>query len=156
MNRKILLAPHNPNWVPQFKAEAATLTQIFGDNLVGIHHIGSTAVSGIQAKPIIDMMPIVWDIDQVDSLNDAMAKLGYIHKGEHGIPGRRYFRKGSDQYHTHHIHVYQIGSPEIAHHLLFRDYLGSHPAKSGGLRPPENGTGASSQRQPRGLYQRQV
>lgn len=130
MTRKIALAPHNPNWNPQFKAESATLTLIFGDNLIGIHHIGSTAVSGIQAKPIIDMMPIVWDIEQVDSQNDAMAELGYIHKGEHGIAGRRYFRKGSDEEHTHHIHVYQIGNPNIAQHLLFRDYLCEHSEKA--------------------------
>ena len=76
------------------------------------------------------MMPVVWDIKQVDSLNDAMAEIGYIHKGEHGIPGRRYFRKGSDLHHTHHIHVYQHGSPEIAQHLLFRDYLLAHPEKA--------------------------
>ena len=114
LNRKITLVPHNPNWDKQFKAEAATLTQLFGDNLISIHHIGSTAVSGIQAKPIIDMMPIVWDIEQVDNLNDGMPELGYIHKGEHGIPGRRYFRKGSDDDHTHHIHVYQIANPNIA------------------------------------------
>lgn len=130
MNRQITLTPHNPNWTQQYETEAATLTPIFGDNLIAIHHIGSTAVPGLQAKPIIDMMPIVWDIEQVDSLSDAMAEQGYIHKGEHGIPGRRYFRKGSDLYHTHHIHVYEQDSPEIAQHLLFRDYLCAHPQKA--------------------------
>ena len=127
MKRQISLMPHDLDWAHQFSEEAARLTAVFGDNLVTIHHIGSTAVPGIQAKPIIDMMPVVWDIEQVDNLNDAMTDLGYIHRGEHGIPGRRYFRKGSDLHHSHHIHTYQIGSDEIARHLLFRDYLRVHP-----------------------------
>ena len=58
--------------------------------------------------------------------NDAMSRLGYIAKGENGIPGRRYFRKGSDWHHTHHIHMYQISHPEITRHLDFRDYLIAH------------------------------
>ena len=123
MKRQVTLAPHNPDWTRQFTEEAARLTAVFGPNLITIHHIGSTAVPGIQAKPIIDMLPVVWDIEQVDGLNDAMTGLGYIHRGEHGISGRRYFRKGSDRRHSHHLHVFQIGHPELAHHLLFRDYL---------------------------------
>lgn len=130
MNRQVILAPHNSNWKRQFETEAELLQPIFGDNLLTIHHIGSTAISSIQAKPIIDMMPVVWDIEQVECLTEAMAQAGYIYKGENGIPGRRYFRKGSDLHHSHHIHVFQTGRPEIAHHLLFRDYLRAHGKKA--------------------------
>ncbi|MFO7680405.1 MAG: bifunctional GrpB family protein/GNAT family N-acetyltransferase [Chloroflexota bacterium] len=130
MKRQVILSPHNPAWKQAFRAEMAHLTPIFGDNLVDIHHIGSTAVSGIKAKPTIDMLPIVWDIQQVDNLKEAMAAAGYIHRGEHGVPGRRYFRKGSDAEHTHHIHTFQVGSPEIARHLLFRDYLRTRSTKA--------------------------
>lgn len=126
MKRQVTLSSHNPAWKEAFRAEMARLTPIFDDNLIAIHHIGSTAVSGIKAKPTIDMLPIVWDIEQVDNLNEAMAVAGYIHKGEHGVPGRRYFRKGSDADHTHHVHTFQVGSPEIARHLLFRNYLNAH------------------------------
>jgi len=127
MKRQIILTPHNPNWAQQYEAEAEALTAVFGTNLITIHHIGSTAVPNIQAKPIIDMMPIVWDIKEVDNLNEAMASQGYIHKGEYGIPGRRYFRKGSDLHHTHHIHVFQTGHADVARHLLFRDYMRAQP-----------------------------
>lgn len=130
MKRQITLAPHNPNWTQQYKAETAVLTPIFADNLLTIHHIGSTAVPGVRAKPIIDMLPIVWHIEQVENIVEAMAQVGYIYKGENGIAGRRYFRKGSDGRHSHHIHVYQTGRPEIAHHLLFRDYLWTHTKKA--------------------------
>jgi predicted acetyltransferase len=56
-----------------------------------------------------------------------MSQLGYIAKGENGIDGRRYFRKGSDIHHSHHIHTYQDGHPEVVRHLNFRDYLIAHP-----------------------------
>jgi GrpB-like predicted nucleotidyltransferase (UPF0157 family) len=129
MNEKriVEIYPYDPTWVAEFAAEAARLTPVFGDNLVAMHHIGSTAVPGLPAKPVIDIMPVVNDIHQVDDLNPHMAALGYIARGEHGIPGRRYFRKGSDAHHSHHIHVFQVGSPEIAKHLDFRDYLRAHP-----------------------------
>ena len=127
MSRKVILKQHNPEWAAQFEEEAARLTAIFQPNLVAIHHVGSTAVPGIKAKPIIDIMVVVHNIEQVDAINDSMGQIGYIAKGEHGIDGRRYFRKGSDAHHTHHIHTFQNGHPEIVRHLNFRDYLVAHP-----------------------------
>jgi GrpB-like predicted nucleotidyltransferase (UPF0157 family)/RimJ/RimL family protein N-acetyltransferase len=128
--RVVELRAHDSTWANAFAGEAAKLTGVFGNNLIATHHIGSTAIPGIHAKPIIDMMPIVWNLEQVDSLNDVMAECGYIHKGENGIPGRRYFRKGSDLHHSHHVHVYQQSHPEIARHLLFRNYLCAYPEKA--------------------------
>ena len=127
MKRIVEIHPYDPAWAADFAAEAARLAPVFGANLVAVHHIGSTAVPGLPAKPIIDIMPVVDDIALVDGLNAPMAALGYIAKGENGIPGRRYFRKGSDAHHTHHIHVFQADSAEIAKHLDFRDYLRAYP-----------------------------
>ena len=125
--RKIELAAHDPEWAAAFDIEAVRLKAVFQAELIAIHHIGSTAVPGIKAKPIIDIMIEVRDIEQVDGYNAAMQQLGYMAKGENGIDGRRYFRKGSDTHHTHHIHTYQTGHPEIGRHLNFRDYLIAHP-----------------------------
>jgi GrpB-like predicted nucleotidyltransferase (UPF0157 family) len=128
MGRKVILSPHNPLWIEQYEAEAVRLTAVFQPILVAMHHIGSTAIPGIQAKPIIDIMVVVTWMTAVDPLIQPMAGLGYISKGENGIPGRHYFRRGSDEHHTHHIHVYAENHPEIARHLNFRDYLCHHPA----------------------------
>ncbi|MCP4423631.1 MAG: GrpB family protein [Chloroflexi bacterium] len=128
MTRKVELATYNPLWVKEYENEAERLTAVFQPQLCAIHHIGSTAVPGIKAKPIIDILIEVNDIERVDAYNAAMNELGYIAKGENGIPGRRYFRRGSDIHHTHHIHVYQTGYPEIARHLDFRDYLIANPS----------------------------
>jgi GrpB-like predicted nucleotidyltransferase (UPF0157 family) len=80
----------------------------------------------MKAKPVIDMMCIVKDIEKVDKLNEKMAKLGYDVAGEWGITGRRLYRKGGEN-RTHHIHFYQFDNPQIERHLIFRDYLRSHP-----------------------------
>ena len=124
--RKIEIVDYNEDWVEEFKREAAELSQVFGDELVAIHHIGSTSVPALQAKPIIDIMPVVRRIERVDAFNPQMEALGYEAMGELGIPGRRYFRKGGDD-RTHHVHVFQEGSEEIERHLAFRDYLRARP-----------------------------
>lgn len=110
-----------------FEAEAAQLSKIFGPQLLSIHHFGSTSIPGISAKPIIDILVIVRDIEQVDPLNPMLAAMGYMAVGEYGIPGRRFFYKGSHDFRTHHLHVYQSGSPDILRHLAFRDYMRMHP-----------------------------
>jgi GrpB-like predicted nucleotidyltransferase (UPF0157 family) len=128
--RNIVVVPYNPDWPEQFRREAAKIAAIFGPELISIHHIGSTSVPGLSAKPIIDMMPVVRDIEKVDMLNPAMIELGYVPKGENGIPGRRYFTKGGDANRTHHVHAYASGNPEVSRHLDFRDYLIAYPEEA--------------------------
>ncbi len=125
--RKVEVTPYNAQWVSMFEDEAITLRHILGEQLVALHHIGSTSVPGLEAKPIIDIMPVVKDIKLVDEHNQSMQKIGYEPMGENGIPGRKYFQKGGDN-RTHHVHVYPMGSPHIERHLAFRDYLRTHPS----------------------------
>ena len=128
--RHIQVLPYDPDWPQRFETEAARLTPIFGDNLIAIRHVGSTSIPGLAAKPIIDMLPEVRDIQRVDSLNDALAELGYEALGEYGISGRRYFRKLSSHTHLVHAHVFQTDNPEFARHIAFRDYLRAHPEQA--------------------------
>ncbi|GAA0418884.1 GrpB family protein [Agaribacter marinus] len=120
--RKIEVKPYDEYWNSMFENEAKKLHGIFGPEIIKIHHIGSTAVNGLKAKPIIDMMPVVKDIHRIDEYNSAMISIGYEPNGENGISGRRYFQKGGDN-RTHHVHIYELGNPEIERHLAFRDYL---------------------------------
>ncbi|MFJ7982670.1 GrpB family protein [Lysinibacillus xylanilyticus] len=124
--RKVEVSSYNENWIQMFTEEAEKLNLIFGNEIIDIYHIGSTSVPGLKAKPIIDIMPVVKDINKVNKYNLEMQEIGYEHKGEYGIVNRRYFRKGGDN-RSHHVHIYQIGSYEIRRHLAFRDYLKSHP-----------------------------
>jgi len=125
--RNIYIADYDPQWIQKFEEEAELLKSIFGDLLIEIHHIGSTSIPNMPAKPIIDMMPVVYDIDKVDALNPALTELGYEPRGENGIEGRRYFSKGGELHRSHHIHAYEPTNVEVAKHLDFRDYLIAHP-----------------------------
>jgi GrpB-like predicted nucleotidyltransferase (UPF0157 family) len=121
------LAPYDPGWARKYQTEAERIQRALGDNIVAVHHIGSTAIPGIYAKPIIDILVEVENILRVDSQAWAMEELGYEVMGEFGIPGRRYFRKCNGAgVRTHHVHAFQVGSHEIERHLAFRDYMIAH------------------------------
>lgn len=109
-----------------YEKEAVKLRKIFRSEITEIYHIGSTSVDGLIAKPVIDIMPVVRDVNRIDDYNTEMIDIGYEPKGENGLPGRRFFQKGGDE-RTHHIHFYEMGNTEIERHLAFRNYLRTHP-----------------------------
>lgn len=102
---KVRLTDYSENWPRMFQTEAHFLETVFGEEIIIFEHFGSTSVKGMKAKPVIDMMCIVKDIEKIDSYNEKMASLGYDVAGDWGIPGRRLFRKGGEN-RTHHIHFY--------------------------------------------------
>lgn len=122
---KVVVTSYNPQWPGLFEFEAAEIREVFGKELIAVYHIGSTSVTGLKAKPIIDIMPVVGDIEVVDKFNDKMIALGYEPMGEFGISGRRYFRKGGDE-RTHHIHIFQLDNVDVERHIAFRDFLRQH------------------------------
>jgi GrpB-like predicted nucleotidyltransferase (UPF0157 family) len=125
---EVELVPHNPAWADMAQAQAARLKGVLGDNLVAVHHIGSTAIPGIAAKPIVDLLPVVADLAALDAARPAVEALGYAWRGEFGLPGRRYCVL-SDGAGTRLVqaHCYQADSPEIERHLAYRDYMRAHP-----------------------------
>ena len=120
--RSVKIVPYDPSWQEKYLIESQYVWAALGQNCIEIHHIGSTAVNGLAGKPVIDIMPVVIDINQVDKYNNAMEKLGYTPRGEDGIPFRRYFRKGP-HVRTHHVHVFEQGNTEIIRHIRFRDWM---------------------------------
>jgi GrpB-like predicted nucleotidyltransferase (UPF0157 family) len=127
----IVLAPHSPGWAAAFECEASAVVEALSDLSIELHHIGSTAIPGIVAKPVIDMLGIVPALEALDVRAHHLAGLGYEALGEFGIPGRRYFRKNApDGARTHQLHAFAVGSPEIQRHLDFRDYLRAFPMEA--------------------------
>jgi len=127
MPRKVELLPHDSTWADKYQEEAHSLTTVLSPEIIAIHHIGSTAIPDIFAKPIIDILIEVKEINRIDHYNNLMATLGYAAHGEYGIPERRYFSKDKEGTHTYHVHIFQIGNPEIDRHIKFRDHLITHP-----------------------------
>jgi len=123
----VTVVAYNPTWADEFEREASRLNVLLQGFAQNIHHIGSTSVPGLMAKPIIDILLEVSDLERLDAKKVQMKQLGYEAMGEYGIPGRRYFRKGGDR-RTHHIHAFVSGDPHLKRHLAFRDYLIAHKA----------------------------
>lgn len=119
----IKLIPYQTTWPQEFALEAKKIQQALGKNCIAIHHIGSTSVPELSAKPIIDILPVVADLKAVDACNGNMQQLGYEVKGEWGFMLRRFFMKEN----AFNVHVFEENNPDIERHLKFRDWMRSHP-----------------------------
>ena len=127
-HRRIEVVPYDPHWAQEYERASEEVMTALGSNLLAIHHIGSTSIPAIRAKPVIDILAVVADLVAVDQRTAEMERLGYEVMGEFGIAGRRYFRRDdSTGRRTHHVHAFAQGSPHVARHLAFRDFMRSHP-----------------------------
>lgn len=117
--KKIIVTPYNPEWPAIFNRETVKIQEALGANCMALHHIGSTSVPGLSAKPIIDIIGVVKDPEKVIQ---PLTNLGFQYKGEYNIPMRLYFNRSDSV----NLHVYEEGHPEIELNLLFRDYLKEH------------------------------
>ena len=125
---RVSMVPHNLAWRHEFQREAERASAAVGSNAVTAHHIGSTAIPTVYAKPVIDILLVVQDLAALDEKQPEMEALGYEARGEYGIAGRRFFRRDNEHGdRTHQIHAFEDGSPQIARHLAFRDYMIAHP-----------------------------
>ena len=129
--QKIIISDYNPQWPALFEQERKALLNALQKWPIAIEHIGSTAVPGLSAKPVIDIMIGVNNLDEVDSeFIHALQSLGYeyVPEYEQEIPERRYFRKNNEHgIRTHQIHVAQKDSDFGSRHIFFRDYLRKNP-----------------------------
>jgi GrpB-like predicted nucleotidyltransferase (UPF0157 family) len=125
----VVLCPYDPSWAALAQDESQRLSVALGPVLVVVHHIGSTAIPGIRAKPVIDLLPVVLGLTELDDARSAIESLGYQWWGEYGLPGRRYCSLDDPLTGLRRIqlHCYEQTSKEIARHLAFRDYLRSQP-----------------------------
>ncbi len=121
----IVIVDYDANWSSQYEQEKSRILDALSDTVTDIQHIGSTSVPGLAAKPIID---IILGLEKIPPLSNqivSLEALGYFYYGEFGIPGRHYFRRGMPR--THQIHAVQKNSDFWQRHILFRDFLRSHP-----------------------------
>lgn len=117
----VVIVDYDQEWPAQFAVIASTVAAALGTVLLRIEHVGSTAVPGMPAKPIIDLDAVV-EINAVQEAIRRLEAIGYTHKGDQGIPGREAFRPPPGSV-PHHLYVCPSNSPELAAHLMFRDAL---------------------------------
>jgi len=130
--RTIEVVPHDPEWKHTFEQEVAKLRSVFGRAYLNSHHIGSTSVPGLHAKPTIDIVLEVSKGTRIPSFYPQMEDIGYTCRGEcldaviPGIPGRFYFVQQQGPTHLIHTHAYETGHADIDDKLTLRDYLITH------------------------------
>jgi GrpB-like predicted nucleotidyltransferase (UPF0157 family) len=120
------LAPYDPLWPERFLAERAWILRALDDLEARVEHIGSTAVPGLIARPVIDIMIGAPAAASRDPYIAALRGIGYTHADTQRIPGRELLRRGTPR--SHHVHLVTWGSELWDDYLAFRDYLRSHPA----------------------------
>lgn len=126
--RKVIILPYDPAWASDFAAIKREIEEAIGDVILGIEHVGSTAVEGLSAKPCIDIDVVIRSYEDLDEVIRGLAAIGYRHEGDLGIPGREAFAYENKSYlQTHHLYVCPRDSEELHRHVVFRDYLRSHP-----------------------------
>lgn len=126
---RVELRSHDKRWHQIFERERAEIVAVLGELALGVEHVGSTAIEGIVAKPIVDIAVAVESFERGEECIEPLARIGFVYKGEHGLAGRRYFTKGEPR--RFHLHMYAIDDSRWRDHLLFRDYLRCHADVAG-------------------------
>ncbi|QWH17894.1 GrpB family protein [Bacillus mycoides] len=125
MDGKIIIKPYQHYWHKEFSNEKNKITSLLNEEVIAIEHIGSTAVEGLAAKPVIDMMIGITNLQITENWTENLAEIGYEYVPKEA-PNWRFFRKGKWRAGTHHLHVYIYNSEEWRNNLLFRDFLINH------------------------------
>ena len=124
------LVEYRPAWARAYAEEAQRILAACRPQVVAVEHVGSTAIPGLLAKPILDLMPGLVGWEEGEAIVGRMIALGYEYRGENGIPGRRYFVLRQGERTLVHAHAFAIGGENWRRQLAFRDYLRSHPREA--------------------------
>ena len=122
----VRLVSHDPLWAAQAEAEMARICAALP--WLRLHHIGSTSIPGIPAKPVLDLLGVAPDLAALEAGRPALEKLGYGWHGEYGLTGRRYCTLDTDGVRRIQLHAYAEGDPGVRRHLAFRNHLRANPA----------------------------
>ena len=134
---RVVVEPYDPDWPVLFQHERRRIVAVIGQIAAGVHHVGSTAIPGLPAKPILDIAVMLDDFADGERCIEPLEKIGYIHGGYlDDIPGDRFFSRvrtprdscsDNEEIVTHNLHMYTLDRPIRINHLAFRDYLIAHP-----------------------------
>ena len=121
------LRPYQPEWKQHYEVEVERLQSIADDQLLDFEHIGSTAIEGMSAKPIIDLLAVVEDLEAAKDLIPLLEEHGYEYRPDGDVRGRLFFAKGPRTNRTHYLSLAERSSAFYEEKIAFRDYLQTHP-----------------------------
>lgn len=122
----VVLEDYSLEWNNDYEREKELLEKVLRDRIVEIHHVGSTAIKGLKAKPIIDILLLIDNLDKIREIEEILVNYGYTNMGKQGIEDRYFFPKGPDDGRTHYVHIVDSKGDTYYNQLLFRDYLNEH------------------------------
>ena len=132
VTRHIVVVPYDKRWAQDFEDIASEIRDALCELALDIQHVGSTAVPGLSAKPIIDVDVVIRDYSVFDAVVRALQSISYYHEGDLGIASREAFGyDGKAHLRKHHLYVCPQDSPELKRHVAFRDYLRAHSEAAG-------------------------
>jgi GrpB-like predicted nucleotidyltransferase (UPF0157 family) len=129
MSQPVKIVKYNPQWPVLYEKEKRLILEVIRHIILKIEHIGSTSVHDLGAKSTIDIMVAVNQLEDAERCIEPLQRIGYEYQPQHEIsmPERRYFRKGDPPEQHYHLHMVELTSNFWRRHLLFRDYLRTHP-----------------------------
>lgn len=123
----VKIEKYNSNWVNEYREEAKLLKFVLKDKIIEIHHVGSTSIIGLSAKPIIDILVVINSLDEIPEIEKILKKYDYHNRGFRGVKDRYLFVKGSEDARTHYVHFTEPESDTYYDQIYFKRYLEEHP-----------------------------
>lgn len=123
----VKLEEYNTNWTQEYLKEEQILKDVLKDRIIEIHHIGSTSIPGLKAKPIIDILIVIKSLEEIPDIESILTNYDYSNRGQQGIGDRFFFAKGPEEARSHYIHFVEPNSDTYYNQVYFKNYLIEHP-----------------------------
>ena len=121
------LEEFNDKWFEEYEKEEKFLKEKLNTRAIEIHHVGSTSIKGLSAKPVIDILVVIEKLDKIKEIEDILKDYNYSNRGHQGVDDRYFFAKGSEEARTHYIHFVEKNSNTYYNLLYFKKYLNDNP-----------------------------
>ncbi len=121
------LEDYSSNWTVEYEKEKELLEGVLGNKILEIHHIGSTSIPGLKAKPVIDILIVLRSLDEIGEIEELLKPYDYENRGPQGVEDRFFFAKGPEDARSHYIHFTYPKSNTYYNQVYFKKYLLEHP-----------------------------
>ena len=121
------LVDYDEQWNEEYKKEEELLKSVLADKIIEIHHIGSTSIRGLKAKPVIDILVVIKSLEEISEIETMLKPYDYENRGQHGVSDRYFFAKGPEDARSHYVHFVEPNSNTYYNQVYFKKYLLEHP-----------------------------